>query len=292
MRPARLAAIASLLLIAAPPAAHGADGGAAPGGAAARPDRSGGAAGTPARRRHPARRRSTPPRVSALVAQPVAYGPDPALRVRLRLGGRGTRSMRLVLLSASRTTVGRLELGRVRTGRTVSVRWALHGLAEGAYRLEARGAGRTARRALAVRWSRFPVAGEHSFGGADARFGAPRRGHTHQGQDILAAAGTPVVAPRAATVLRRAYQKAGAGFYLVLHGDDGRDYVFMHLLSDSIVVEPGGRIATGQPIAAVGATGEATGPHLHFEIWVGGWAAPGGAPVDPLPELLAWDAWS
>jgi murein DD-endopeptidase MepM/ murein hydrolase activator NlpD len=292
MRPARLAALACLLVVAAPPAARASAGASGPGGPSAGPDHSGGASTAPARRRRATRRRLARPKVSAFVAPAVAYGPDPALRVRLELSGHGRRTMRLVLLSSSATPLAQLELGRLTAGRTFSMRWALRGLAEGAYRLEAHGAGRTARRTVLVRWSRFPVAGAHSFGGDDARFGAPRRGHTHQGQDILAAPGTPVVAPRSATVVRRAYQAGGAGLYLVLHGDDGRDYVFMHLLADSILVEPGARVATGQRIASVGATGEATGPHLHFEIWVGGWAAPGGAPIDPLPELLAWDAWS
>ena len=43
----------------------------------------------------------------------------------------------------------------------------------------------------------FPIAGAFDFGGADARFGAGREGHIHEGQDIIAAAGTPVVAPYA-----------------------------------------------------------------------------------------------
>jgi murein DD-endopeptidase MepM/ murein hydrolase activator NlpD len=288
MLPGRRLVVALVSLAVAAPAAGASDGEAGPGGPSASTDHSGGSAPTPARRR----RRSTPPRVVAFTAPTVLYGPEAALRVRVRLAGRGTRPMRLVLVSAAGSAVARLELGRVAAGRTRSVRWTPHGLGEGAYRLEARGAGRTARRTVAVRWSRFPVAGAHSLGGRDARFGAPRRGHTHQGQDILAAAGTPVVAPRAGIVVTRAYQRGGAGLYLVEHGDDGRDYVFMHLRSGSIVVEPAARVGTGQRMAAVGSTGEASGPHLHFEIWVGGWGTARGMPIDPLPDLLVWDAWS
>ncbi len=39
-----------------------------------------------------------------------------------------------------------------------------------------------------------------------------------------------------------------------------------------------------------GQTGDATAPHLHFEMWVGGWQAAGGHPIDPLPYLEAWEA--
>jgi len=46
--------------------------------------------------------------------------------------------------------------------------------------------------------------------------------------------------------------------------------------------------ARGQRLCAVGATGDASGPHLHFEIWIVGWRVPGGQPIDPLPELRAW----
>lgn len=138
---------------------------------------------------------------------------------------------------------------------------------------------------------RFPVQGTYTFGGDDARFGAGRPGHIHQGQDVVAASGTPLAMPVAGTVTWKSNQPGGAGIYLVIRGAaDGRDYVFMHLLRGSVVVAAGDTVAAGQQIAQVGATGVASGPHLHFEIWVGGWQARGGAPIDPLPQLQRWAA--
>lgn len=135
----------------------------------------------------------------------------------------------------------------------------------------------------------FPVQGAYSFGGADSRFGAVREGHSHQGQDIAADAGTPIVAPRAGTIFWRAYQADGAGHYVVLTGDDGRAYVFMHMQTGSVLVDKGQAVTAGQPLGAVGATGHADGPHLHFEIWLDGWyASKASHPIDPLPDLLAW----
>ena len=136
----------------------------------------------------------------------------------------------------------------------------------------------------------FPVQGPYTFGGPDARFGAGRSGHTHQGQDILAAEGTPVVSPRAGFVHWRAYQDGGAGHYVVVRGDDGRDYAFMHLQAPALVAQ-GLRVAAGQRIGSVGSTGDASGPHLHFEIWPDGWyASDASQPIDPLPDLRAWAA--
>jgi murein DD-endopeptidase MepM/ murein hydrolase activator NlpD len=136
---------------------------------------------------------------------------------------------------------------------------------------------------------RFPVAGAYTFGGEDARFGAARDGHVHEGQDITAAEGTPLVAPVASTVYWVAFQRAGAGHYVVLRAADGTDYVFMHLLEGSITAAKGAALAAGQPFAAVGSTGASSGPHLHFEIWPDGWySAKESRPIDPLPQLLAW----
>jgi murein DD-endopeptidase MepM/ murein hydrolase activator NlpD len=134
----------------------------------------------------------------------------------------------------------------------------------------------------------FPVDGPFSLGGDEASFGAPRGDHTHQGQDISAARGTPVVAPYAGVVTWVRYQRAGAGHYVVLDADDRRDYVFMHLRRGSIPVAEGQRVLAGDQLGEVGNTGRSFGAHLHFEVWVGGWYAKRGEPVDPLPLLQAW----
>ena len=107
----------------------------------------------------------------------------------------------------------------------------------------------------------------------------------------MAAEGTPVVTPVAGIVHWRAYQAGGAGYYVVIRGDDGRDYAFMHFQAGSTLVEKGQRVAAGQRLASVGNTGDSQGAHLHLEIWPDGWyASPDSHPIDPLPDLLAWAA--
>lgn len=136
---------------------------------------------------------------------------------------------------------------------------------------------------------RFPVRGSHDFGGEPAGFGAARDGHAHQGHDVFAACGTPLVAARGGVVRTNAFH-ARAGNYLVIDGaGTGIDYAYMHLREPSPMAE-GRRVLTGQVIGLVGDTGVARGCHLHFEMWSApGWQL-GGSPFDPLPHLLAWDA--
>ena len=135
---------------------------------------------------------------------------------------------------------------------------------------------------------RFPVRGLHDFGGPTAVFGTPRPGRTHQGQDIFAACGTPMVAARGGVVVFKA-SHSNAGNYVVIRGDgNGVDYAYMHLAAPALV-ERGARVRTGQRIGDVGDTGNAQGCHLHFELWSPpGWYE-GGEPFDPLPQLRAWD---
>jgi murein DD-endopeptidase MepM/ murein hydrolase activator NlpD len=135
----------------------------------------------------------------------------------------------------------------------------------------------------------FPVAGPHSFGGPENRFGAPRGTHTHQGQDVLSAEGTPVVAPLAGTIAWTSYQEGGAGYYAVEHTSVGLDFMFAHCQAASLAVSVGEAVVAGQTLCRVGQSGDATTPHLHFEMWVGGWQAASGHPIDPLPYLEAWE---
>jgi murein DD-endopeptidase MepM/ murein hydrolase activator NlpD len=134
----------------------------------------------------------------------------------------------------------------------------------------------------------FPVRGPHGFGSAQARFGADRTDHRHEGQDVPAACGTPLVAARGGVVRWTAVHER-AGNYVVIAGDGtGMDYAYMHLQAPALVGR-GARVATGQLIGAVGDTGVASGCHLHFELWTApGWHE-GGSPIDPLPHLQAWD---
>jgi murein DD-endopeptidase MepM/ murein hydrolase activator NlpD len=134
----------------------------------------------------------------------------------------------------------------------------------------------------------FPVAGAHTFGGSDARFGAPRGNHTHQGQDVMGAEGTPIVAPLAGTILTTSYQASGAGYYAVEHTATF-DFMFAHCQAGSLAVATGQAVSAGQLLCRMGETGDATTPHLHFEMWVEGWHGPTGYPTDPLPYLEAWE---
>ncbi|HEX5146171.1 MAG TPA: M23 family metallopeptidase [Conexibacter sp.] len=134
----------------------------------------------------------------------------------------------------------------------------------------------------------FPVRGPHTFGtGADA-FGAGRAGHVHEGQDVLAKCGTPLVAARGGTVIMRAFQAAAGNYVVIQDPLTGQSNMYAHLRSPAIVSR-GQHVDTGQSIGVVGETGDATACHLHFELWTApGWYR-GGEPIDPLPTLKAWD---
>ncbi len=137
----------------------------------------------------------------------------------------------------------------------------------------------------------FPILGAHDFGSGGSGFGAARSGHTHQGQDLMAACGVPLLAARGGTVQYATYE-ANAGNYIVIDGKGTpNDFMYAHLAEPSPLQE-GETVRTGQPIGIVGDTGDASACHLHFEIWgAPGWYE-GGSPFDPLPDLLRWDRYS
>ncbi len=137
----------------------------------------------------------------------------------------------------------------------------------------------------------FPILGAHDYGEGGARFGAGRSGHTHQGHDVMAACGTPLIAARGGTVQYSGYQSA-AGNYVVIDGKGTTlDFMYAHLAEPS-PLQTGESVRTGQPIGIVGDTGSASACHLHFEIWMApGWYE-GGSPIDPLSYLEKWDRYS
>jgi murein DD-endopeptidase MepM/ murein hydrolase activator NlpD len=132
----------------------------------------------------------------------------------------------------------------------------------------------------------FPVLGPHWSRGYVGEFGAPRSGgRTHEGFDIVAACGTPLVAVRSGRVLRSGFDPVLYGNYLLIHGEaEHRSYFYAHMPSSALVGR-GDRVYTGQRVGAVGKTGNAQtiGCHLHFEIHLRG------RPVDPEPALQSWD---
>ena len=108
----------------------------------------------------------------------------------------------------------------------------------------------------------WPVQGRISgrFGNARVYNGQPGAGHS--GMDIAAPAGTPVKAPAAGVVTFAAPDLYLTGGTLLLDHGFGVSSNFLHL--SRIEVKVGDRVEQGQVIAAVGATGRATGPHLHW----------------------------
>jgi murein DD-endopeptidase MepM/ murein hydrolase activator NlpD len=101
-----------------------------------------------------------------------------------------------------------------------------------------------------------------------------RWGRMHEGIDIAAPYGVPVVAAAGGTVVQAGWM-GGYGNLVVIDHGGGVSTAYAHLSS----VAAGGSVAQGQVIGYNGCTGSCTGPHVHFEVRVNG------SPVDPLGYL-------
>ena len=117
----------------------------------------------------------------------------------------------------------------------------------------------------------WPVAGRVSGRFGNQRIYNGKPGSPHSGMDIAAPAGTPVQAPAAGVVTLAAADYYITGGTLIIDHGHGISSNFLHL--SRIDVRVGDRVEQGQLVAAVGATGRATGPHLHwgmnwFDVWI------------------------
>jgi murein DD-endopeptidase MepM/ murein hydrolase activator NlpD len=127
----------------------------------------------------------------------------------------------------------------------------------------------------------FPVAGSTTIGGP---FGAYRASGAHEGNDLFADFGTPVVAVADGTI-----ENVGSlpisGNRLWVYADGGDQFFYAHLASFAPAAVDKRHVEAGTVLGYIGNTGDAepTPPHLHFEIH-----PDGGKAVDPNPFLVAW----
>jgi murein DD-endopeptidase MepM/ murein hydrolase activator NlpD len=136
----------------------------------------------------------------------------------------------------------------------------------------------------------FPIYGTASFGDS---FGAPRPdvpGGWHHGEDIFAAAGTPLLAVADGTLHTIGFNRIG-GYRIWLRDTSGNEFYYAHLSAYSPLAVEGRSVQAGDVIGFVGNTGDADGgaPHLHFEIHPSSMAGLGyDGVVAPYSILLAW----
>ena len=117
----------------------------------------------------------------------------------------------------------------------------------------------------------WPVSGP-----LNSLFGS-RWGGYHEGIDIGARSGTGVGSAASGQVVLAVYGDYGYGNYIIVRHGDGSETLYAHL--SAIYVGLGQGVGQGEAIGAVGCSGWCTGPHLHFEVHIGGRA------VDPLGYL-------
>jgi murein DD-endopeptidase MepM/ murein hydrolase activator NlpD len=130
----------------------------------------------------------------------------------------------------------------------------------------------------------FPVYGKHDY---TDTFGAPRADTgSHAGNDIFAAAGTPVVAVCDGSLNRVGTLPISGNRLWVKCARRGDSFFYAHLSAFATDARDGVEVKAGQVVGFVGSTGDAeqTPPHLHFEVHPGNRAA-----VDPYPFLRAWE---
>jgi murein DD-endopeptidase MepM/ murein hydrolase activator NlpD len=131
----------------------------------------------------------------------------------------------------------------------------------------------------------FPVYGKHNYSDTYGAFRADTG--FHEGNDIFAAAGTPLVAVCDGSLNRVGTLPISGNRLWVKCSKTGDGFFYAHLSAFASDTRSGEKVKAGQVIGFLGSTGDAeqTPPHLHFEVHPGG-----GASVDPYPFLRAWES--
>lgn len=104
----------------------------------------------------------------------------------------------------------------------------------------------------------------------------------HNGIDFAVPTGTPLYAPADGAVSIASWLRGFGNVIMISHYIDGQHYTTVMAHLSRIDVSPGDVVTQGQVIGATGNTGDSTGPHLHFEVRLGGY---GGTPVNPISYL-------
>ena len=102
----------------------------------------------------------------------------------------------------------------------------------------------------------------------------------HYGVDIAADYGTPIVAPVAGHVIFAGWKSNGGGYQVWIQLGNGLYTAQYHM--SAVTVSAGMDVAKGQRVGRIGMTGWASGPHCHFEVWVGYPWESGSYRVNPL----------
>jgi murein DD-endopeptidase MepM/ murein hydrolase activator NlpD len=122
----------------------------------------------------------------------------------------------------------------------------------------------------------FPLIGRPEYGdGLDA-------GRDHEGQDLLIAAGTPIISVADSVVLLTGNSGGRGNFASLYDPAANRTYNYFHMLEPALV-HAGEHVREGQRIGEVGCTGSCWGDHLHFELRAG--RSPYGPVLNPTPLL-------
>ncbi|KOP30150.1 murein hydrolase activator EnvC family protein [Exiguobacterium acetylicum] len=108
----------------------------------------------------------------------------------------------------------------------------------------------------------------------------------HKGIDLVNAKGTAIHAAAGGIVLRAGSATGYGNVVMVTHLIDGKVYTTVYAHLESIDVKTGQTVMPGQTVGTLGSTGWSTGPHLHFELHKGEWAAGQPNAVDPAPYIF------